>query len=205
MDLNLKSREWKAFKIGDLFYVKIGKNVDGNKVDKQSGKTAYVTRKEEQNGLDGFIDFNSDYLNAECPVITIGNETAKPFVQIFPFYAGTKVNILKSPKIKSIQALKFISQCLAMQKTKYSFSFAISSARLKKQKILLPITSEGTPDYAFMEAYMHQKEQEQLKEYQGHITNRLEQLGRVMQLRHWIRNNGWNLRLANYLIYHKEN
>ena len=59
--LSLTDREWKEFEIGDLFSVKIGKNVDGNKVDKQSGKTAYVTRKEEQNGLNGFIDFNRDY------------------------------------------------------------------------------------------------------------------------------------------------
>jgi hypothetical protein len=176
-DMGLSQKRWEEFAIKDLFIVKIGKNIDGNKVNKQSGKTAYITRKEEQNGLDGFINFDKDYLNTEYPVITIGNETAKPFVQMLPFYTGTKVNILKSKKNISVQVLRFISQCLAMQKVKYSYSFTINSTRLKKQKILLPTTPKGTPDYAFMEAYIRHKEQKKLKEYQGYITKRLERLG----------------------------
>ncbi len=81
--------------IEDLFEVKIGKCIDGNKVDKSKGNYAYITRKKIDNGLDGFIDYDDEFLNKQYPVITIGNETAKPYVQVFPFYTGTKVNILK--------------------------------------------------------------------------------------------------------------
>ena len=56
MELSLKNREWKEFVIENLFDIKIGKNVDGNKINKSSGKYAYITRKESNNGLDGFID-----------------------------------------------------------------------------------------------------------------------------------------------------
>lgn len=85
---------WQEFEVESLFKIKIGKNIDGNKVNKENGMYAYVTRKENINGVDGFIDFDNSFLNVDTPVITIGNETAEPFVQTYPFFTGTKVNIL---------------------------------------------------------------------------------------------------------------
>jgi len=151
----------------DLFYVKIGKNIDGNKIDKLSGKSAYITRKESNNGLDGFINFEDtdNFLNINYPVITIGNETAEPFVQNFPFFTGTKVNIL-IPKINlNEDVLFFIATSLKMHKSKYSYSFTVNSTRLKQQKILLPTTVDGKPDYVYMANYMKALEYKKLQKY----------------------------------------
>ncbi len=169
--MELASKEWKEFYIDYLFNVRIGKNIDGNKIDKQSGNLAYITRKESNNGCDGFIDFDDKLLNKEFPVITIGNETAEPFVQEFPFYTGTKVNIL-IPKISlNSKILFFIATSLKAHKSKYSYSFTINSTRLKRQKILLPVNTKGTPDYAFMENYMRQKETELLEQYKKQVSD----------------------------------
>lgn len=176
MELSFKNREWKEFVIENLFDIKIGKNVDGNKINKSSGKIAYITRKESNNGLDGFIKFDEDFLNSDCPVITIGNETAEPFVQKFPFFSGTKVNILIPKLYVNEKALFFIAQSLKMHKTKYSYSFTINSTRLKKQKILLPINSQNDPDYEFMENYMRAKEQEKTNAYKNYIRKRISEL-----------------------------
>lgn len=110
--------QYKTFMIQDLFDVKIGKCIDGNKIDKQNGKNAYITRKENNNGLDGFIDFDENYLNKEFPVITIGNETAQPYVQVYPFFTGTKVNILKPKFNMNKYVLFFICQALLINKNK---------------------------------------------------------------------------------------
>lgn len=153
--------EWEKFTISQLFNNQIGKNIDGNKIDKQSGRTPYITRKESNNGLDGFI--NDDYRSKEKlnlitrPVITIGNETAKPFVQNYNFYTGTKVNILTPLGTRNIFSTRFIAIMLEQQKSKYSYSFTINSRRLKKQIINLP-TKNNQPDYEFMEQYMKRKE-----------------------------------------------
>ncbi|CAC7044182.1 TPA: restriction endonuclease subunit S [Staphylococcus aureus] len=155
--------EWEKFTISQLFNNQIGKNIDGNKIDKQSGRTPYITRKESNNGLDGFI--NDDYRSKEKlnlitrPVITIGNETAKPFVQNYNFYTGTKVNILTPLGTRNIFSTRFIAIMLEQQKSKYSYSFTINSRRLKKQIINLP-TKNNRPDYEFMEQYMKRKENE---------------------------------------------
>ncbi len=37
--------------------------------------------------------------------------------------------------------------------------------RLKRSKILLPVTPDGTPDYAFMENYMRAVEAQQIRHY----------------------------------------
>lgn len=176
MESDLKNIQWGEFMIQDLFYTKIGKNIDGNKVNKKKGRTAYITRKESNNGLDGFIDFESNYIVNEKPVITIGNETAEPFVQNFSFFTGTKVNVLIPRQNISKEILLFIAQSLKQHKNKYSYSYTINSTRLKKQVILLPINSKGEPDYAFMEHYIKQKEQNKISHFQNYIAKRIEQI-----------------------------
>ena len=162
---NLKNKTWNEFKISHLFDVIIGKAIDGNKVDKWNGNIAYITRKESNNALDGFIDYDYDYINKDNPVITIGNETAKPFVQTYPFFTGTKVNIMK-PKFKANKyILLFISQALEQHKDKYSYSYTINSTRLKEQIILLPVNEDGNPDYAYMEQYIKNIMYNQYKRY----------------------------------------
>jgi len=170
MKSTVNNNEWKEFRIDDLFIIKIGKNIDGNKIDKENGSTAYITRKESNNGLDGIVNHKKEFINLDFPVITIGNETAEPFVQSYKFFTGTKVNILKPKIATSKDALFFITQCLKMHKSKYSYSYTINSTRLKKQTLLLPVTNNGQPDYAFMENYMRDKEFTLVENYKNYIS-----------------------------------
>ena len=51
-------------------------------------------------------------LTDEYPVITIGNETAQAFVQVYPFFTGTKVNIL-APIDDAARDMLCITVCLS--------------------------------------------------------------------------------------------
>lgn len=167
---NLQEKEWREFVIEDLFDIQIGKSIDGNKIDKFSGKVPYITRKETSNGYDGFISYDKKYLYENAPVITIGNETAMPFVQIAKnFFTGTKVNIMKSKNDVSENVLFFVSQSIKQQKNKYSYSITINSTRLKRQRILLPINSKDEPDYAYMEQYIINMKHKKIKQYLDYL------------------------------------
>lgn len=168
---NSINTQWKPFRIGDLFDIKIGNVIDGNKADK-TGRAPYITRKETNNGLDGFIRADKSLMNLSFPVITIGNETAKPFVQNFPFFTGTKVNILSSKTPTNRWVLQFICVCIELHKNKYSYSYTSNSSRLAKQVILLPSKGDD-PDWRFMESYMRQKEQSLLKPIVEQLCKRL--------------------------------
>lgn len=159
-ELKLTDREWRGFKIGSLFNVRIGRSLDGNKVSRD-GQVAYITRRESNNGLDGFIEEDASMLTDEYPVITIGNETAQAFVQVYPFFTGTKVNILApiDDAARDVYVLQFVSVSLSKHKSKYSYSYTINSTRLREQIILLPIQADSTPDWVFMSTYMKQEEE----------------------------------------------
>ena len=47
---------------------------------------------------------------------------------------------------------------------KYSFNREINDLRISRERLMLPIKVDGTPDWAFMEAYMKQVEEEHLSE-----------------------------------------
>lgn len=167
----LSQKTWRSFLIEDLFNVRIGKAVIGNTVDKSSGHYPYVTRKESDNGIDGFIDYDKNFLNTDVPCITVGAETAMPFVQTSPFFTGVKVNILSPKKNVSEFTLKFIAQSLRIHREKYSYAFALISSRLKKQKIMLPVNDEGEPDFEYMEAFIRNIEAAQYRKYLEYIGN----------------------------------
>ena len=38
--------------------------------------------------------------------------------------------------------------------TKYDFSREMTDPRLQREKIIIPITKEGNPDYSYMEQYI---------------------------------------------------
>lgn len=177
----LEECNWKAFCLEQLFQIKIGKNIDKICAD-TTGNEAYITRTEFNNGLVGFIKGDSALKNEDFPVITIGNETAKPFVQNFPFFTGTKVNIMV-PKVKmSVPVLKFIATSLDKHRRNFSYSFTANSTRLKELQIMLPVNSKDEPDYAFMEEYMREVEKRQKEKYKAYIQKRIEELGNVEKL-----------------------
>ena len=154
----LNRADWGWFTLGDYFDVVIGKSLDANKME-YTGSRPYITRKTTNNGLEGFIDAEEELLNIAYPVITIGNETCTPFVQTFPFFTGTKVNIMIPKFAMSRYVLQFVSMCIAQLRDRFSYSFTINSTRLKELRVQLPKSASGTPDWEYMEEYMQGEEQ----------------------------------------------
>lgn len=168
---------WGGVRLGDLFNITIGKTLDGNKIDKENGRIPYVTRKETNNGVDGFTEGHDEaYLWDKVPVITIGNETAKPFVQTTPFYTGTKVNILSPKRALSAGALKFIARCFESNRERYSYSYTANSTRLAEQRIILPLTDSGALNHAYMEQTIAKLESDSLSYVTEIMQNRYEKL-----------------------------
>ena len=168
---SLESRNWKSFAINTIFKIKPGsESVNGNVIKKKSGKFAYVTRKENTNGIDGFVDYDERFLNRVYPVITVGSETAQPYVQSYPFFRGTNLNILIPKKNLSRFALQFVVQCLLMNKSRFSYFFPLNRSRLEKLKVMLPVNDRGEIDFEFMESFIRQREDRIRREYLSYLT-----------------------------------
>ncbi|WP_399630880.1 restriction endonuclease subunit S [Sporosarcina sp. SG10008] len=145
---------YSPFLVSDLFEVIIGKAIDGNKAKLNENGTPYITRKVTRNGFEFMIDGEAEKLySGKLPVITIGNETSKPFVQEFHFFTGTKVNICIPKLDLKRNHLLYVATMIENATKMFSYSYTINSTRLKNLIILLPI-KEQEPDWGYMDTYV---------------------------------------------------
>lgn len=49
---------------------------------------------------------------------------------------------------------------ILQQKCKYAYGYKFNEKRMQKQSLLLPVDESGNPDYAFMEQYIKEREQQ---------------------------------------------
>lgn len=149
--------KWKEFRIGDLFDILTSKKrFDANKIKiLNEGKYPYIVRTSLNNGIKGYLNESEEFLNDEN-TISFGQDTATMFYQSKPYFTGDKIKIVKYKNglFNKINALYFLT---VMNKSFVNFSWGSSSFNvdiIKDQTIMLPVTSDGSPDYAFMENFI---------------------------------------------------
>ena len=178
MEKQLKDIKWEEFFLDNVFKIySTSSSIDRNKLISKKGEIPYITRSEKENGYDSFVCNQSDnYKIDKSNVITIGLDTQTVFYQPYEFYTGQNIQILENPNLNKHNASFFI-MLLKVQLKKFSWGGnGATLTRLKRSKILLPTTSDGQPDYAFMEEFMRDKEQEQINTFKSQISKRLDEL-----------------------------
>ena len=158
--LNLNDREWKAFFICDIFSLEsTSSGIDGNKLSKEQGNIPYLTRTDLNNGYKSFVGQQAEKYKIDSGnCITIGLDTQTAFYQPHSFYTGQNIQVLKNEKLNKHNAKFFIP---LLHNAMVSLNWGGNGAtlgRLKKKKIVVPITDDGQPDYAFMEQYIQERE-----------------------------------------------
>ncbi len=178
MEMDLKNVEWGEFVFEEVFNItSTSSGIDSNKLIKKLGNIPYVTRSEKENGFDSFIcQQDSKYKTDNENVITVGLDTQTVFYQPNKFYTGQNIQVLANKNLNQ-NISNFLIPLIKRQLEKFNWGGnGATLTRLKRSKILLPTTSKGEPDYAFMETYMRQKEQKKLQQYQIFIEQHISQL-----------------------------
>lgn len=158
--LKLTDREWSEFFIGSLFDVFTGANIPQKNLI--VGTVPRISAKDNNNGIDSLyfpIESSAYRTNKECISVSF---LGSVFYQ--PYEASYDMKIhslrLKGNKAISEHIGLFVATELRKQCRKFSYGNQVSSTDLPKQRLVLPIGVDGTPDWAFMEAYMKQVEDE---------------------------------------------
>ncbi len=162
----LEQQDWKEFALNDIFSIRATQSgIDRNKLVAGEGNTPYITRTDMNNGWDSFICEQPKYRLDEGNVISVGLDTQTVFYQPCSFYTGQNIQVFSSPQLNRYVAA-FIIPLLKIQMQKFNWGGnGATLGRLKRSKILLPVTPDGTPDYAFMENYMRAVEAKQIRHY----------------------------------------
>ena len=140
--------------MGSLFDVSSPKmKFDANKIS-FGGKYRYVARTSQNNGIKGYIDENTAYLN-DGQTISFGQDTATIFYQDLPYFTGDKIKILTLLN----GCLNNRSACYllgAMRKAFANFQWGVDSFNediLKGICVFVPM-SQGEVDFNYMEEYI---------------------------------------------------
>lgn len=156
----LDTSGWKAFRIGELFEVLLAK---GDIQPKQvaDGTIPLVSAGNEDNGIVSFIDAAGDGVSEMFPAgcITV-SMFGKAFYQPECFYAVShgRINVLRSKIEFSSIVGAFLAACLShVLGSKYDYATMCTQKKLVNEEICLPVTSDGQPDWAWMEQYMQQQ------------------------------------------------
>lgn len=184
--MKLSDREWKEFRLNDknfLLYSSIN-STDFSKINILGDKYyPFITRSQNNNGIAHFVPRQSKELNSNN-VITIGLDTQTIFYQQHPFYTGQNIQIFDFANFKLNKYIAlFIIPLIEKQLKHLNWGGnGATLGRLLKKKILLPINSDGKPDYDFMEQYIKEKYfnlKSQIKEKQKHEITDYRELNQV--------------------------
>lgn len=182
-DLKLTDREWQGFFIGGIegiFQIKATKSgIDKNKLKvSENGKTPYITRSDMDNGINLFVSDEQmpKYKKDGGNVITIGLDTQTVFYQKNSFWTGQNIQVLSNDYLNYWVAV-FVIPLLKIQMKKFAWgSTGATLGRLSRTRIMLPVNSDGLPDWRFMEDFIKQKEQKQIADLKDYYSDKAVEL-----------------------------
>ena len=154
--------EWREFFFSDIFEdVQRGKRL--TKANQLDGYVPYVSSTALNNGVDNFIG-NKRKVRKSGNNITLANSgsVGACFYQDYEYIASDHVTSL-TLKNGNKNVYLFISAIVKRLEEKYSFNREINDTRIKREKLILPIDKEGNPNWTYMENFIKNIEQKQIK------------------------------------------
>ena len=153
LNAELSGCEWGEFYISEIFTtIQRGKRL--TKENQKEGKKPYVSSSKLRNGVDNFISNDKNVrIFSHCISLANSGSVGSAFFHEYEFVASDHITILQNNNFSKYMYL-FILPTINRLNEKYSFNREINDERIKREKILLPKTKEGKPDFAFMEKVM---------------------------------------------------
>ncbi len=190
----IDTSSWKEFRIGDLFDLSLS-NDDIQPKNIVDGDVPLISSGKTNNGVVAYI-IDDDATLQNANTITV-DMFGKAFYQKDSYYAVShgRVNIL-TPKFAITEniGLFMASVIETVSGDKYEFNEMCTGTKLAKDVISLPATSDGQPDWEYMETYMKTVMEESEKS--------LENLKKADDTKHLIDVSGWKkCRLGDYFDF----
>lgn len=145
-----KKTNW--FDFNDVFIYSRGTRLIEEK--QVPGEVAYISSTKRNNGISNYIS-PPDNMVIYKNKMTLSNSGSVGylFFHEYPFVASDHVTVigLKNQTVTlSEEIALYLKPILESMKYKYSFGREISDSRLGKEKILLPVKDDDTPDWDYM-------------------------------------------------------
>ena len=162
----LNSKRWKSFFITDVAEIVSGRDIYED--ERKEGKNPYIGASSQNNGVCHFISNENETLEENC--ISVNRNGSVGYAFYHPYAALYSNDCRKlRPRVANEFVSVFIANQITAQREKYNYGYKMGTARLKRQKILLPVTDDGAPDYDYMENYIRAIEENILQTYRDFV------------------------------------
>lgn len=153
---------WKDFWIEDICEIKSGVRL--TKANQEIGLRPFVGASDSDNGVTAFVSNTNKSLDGNVLGVNYNGSVVENFYHPYEAIFSDDVKRLKwKDKIHGNKyTYLFLKQMILSQKIKYAYGYKFNGERMKRQKIMLPVTETGLPDYDYMKSYMQKQELEQI-------------------------------------------
>lgn len=142
---------WQPFELQQLFDIRKGKRL--TKANMTSGDTPFIGSTDSNNGVTATIGQQPNHCSNTISVAYNGS-VAEAFYQPVPFWATDDVNVLY-PRFKMTPSIAlFLITLIKREKYRFNYGRKWHLERMNISSILLPVKSDNTPDWSFMEFYI---------------------------------------------------
>lgn len=144
--------KWKEFSYSEIFnHIKQGRRL--KKGDQKPGKIPFVMAGTTNTGIVGYISNPIATFPKNSITIDIFGNT---FYRNYDFGAGDDTGVYwNDDKNYSSEQMLYFSSCMEKSiRGKFSFGKKLRSSQSFNFRIFLPVTSDDSPDYAFMETFI---------------------------------------------------
>lgn len=156
--LNLNDREWKAFKVKDIFSMEKCKCSNASTL--KQGAFPYVGATNKNNGIMDFVEKKDEWVTKGNCIVFICDGQGSVGYSIYKkedFIGSTTLKVGRSEHLNQWTA-QFLVSALDKNRPIYSYGYKRNENRLSNESIMLPTSENGQPDYAFMEQYIKERE-----------------------------------------------
>lgn len=173
---SLDEKTWGVFQLEDEFdctkgvYLPTGDVIDGD--------DPFVTAKAGNNGLSRMIG-NGTLFDGNR--ITIEKIKLNAYYQPAPFYCSHDVSVISNAHLNKDNS-QFIAEMIMRNGSKYSYGRQAQLNVVKRERIMLPVTDFGEPDYEYMAEYTQQKREAMLSKYRAYVEERIAELGDPVEI-----------------------
>lgn len=164
----LDEKDWHDFRIGDLFG--ISRPVARNKDNYLPGNVPFIASGSINNGVMKLCEpLEDEQLDDGC-CITVSPVDGSTFFQPMNFLgrggAGSSILMLRCEGLNLYRG-QFMARTIQQTCSKYTYGHMGNKDSIKRERIMLPVTDSGEPDYEYMEQYSKNM---MLRKYQQYLT-----------------------------------
>lgn len=158
--------DWGEFFLGDIFSINTKPSKGLNHLSKDDKKgIPYVGATNRNNGVLDFVEKDSKLQYDGNCIAFIRNGEGSMGYSIYKresFIATQDISVGYNENLNEYSA-KFITTVADRVRGKYTFGYKRNQARLKKEILTLPVDKEGNPNWTYMENFIKNIEQKQIK------------------------------------------